>query len=462
MWSSLILAACALAGVEAPAESDLSQAVLERIYREVAPAVCVIAYSYEVTSPSSSDRAKQDAHLPGLLVSADGLVMARGHISTEFVEPFNFRVTVGHGDRAKEYPATLLDKPSSVNVVFLRLESDTALDLPHVRFPESTDLRIGEPVAVLGVLSSAFDYNPTLAVRRIGSILDSPRTTYCLDEPIPPGFIGGPVVNGRGEVVGVIGYDLAANEGGDLYVRSGYPLVYQAELFARYISAPPAESGPGEADAWLGVFTQPLTDDLAEYWGLEPNGGAVVSTIVPGSPAAEAGIQRGDIIVEFGGVPVRPKLDREVSVLTRLIRESGVGRQVPLRILREGRPLELTATLAAQPKRAWQAVEYEDGIFGLTVRELTQDVRILLNLPEDVQGVIVRRVESGSWAALANVRPGSIILDFGDHRVTNIDEFRQAVENVAAEKPQEVTIFARVGPLTGFYRLEPRWSDANP
>lgn len=468
MWSSLGCVLWMLAGslgaAAVPAETGMPQPVLERAYEELAPAVCVLAYSYEVTNPSNNERVKQDAQSPGLIVSQDGLVMARGHMSTPNIEPFNIRVLVGHGDGTREYPAVLLKKPSSVNIAFLRIQHDGELRLPHVRFKNDAQLRVGEPIAVVGVLPATLDHNPSVVVRRIGSILETPRTTYCLDDAVPSSFVGGPVINAQGEVVGVVGYDLSISEGGDLYVHSGHPLVYQAGLFAKYVSSPPAEAGEAadEDSAWLGVFTQPLTDDLASYWGVDPAGGAVVSTIMPGSPAEAAAFQRGDIIVEFNGMPVKPKHDREVFAFTRMIREAGIGQQVPVVVLRDGKRVDLTVTLAAQPKASGEAIEYEDELFGLTVRELTRDVRILLNLPEDVQGVIVRRIESGSWASLGSVRPGAIILNFGGHRVSDIDTYKEAVAAVAAEKPQEISIFARVGPLTGFFRLEPRWDNETP
>ncbi|MDX9971629.1 MAG: PDZ domain-containing protein [FCB group bacterium] len=462
MLNSLVLALLlAASNAGATAAPEMSQATIERAYNELSPALCVIAYSFEITNPKNNERVKQDAHTPGLIVSPDGLVLARGHMIGDNIEPFNIRVSVGHGDAVTEHPAVLLQKPTSVNVAMLRITSDKPLQLPFARFKPDVRLSVGEPIAVLGVLGAAFDYTPSVVVRRIGSILDTPRTTYCLDDPVPPGFTGGPVVNVKGEVVGVVGYDLSTSEGGDLYVRSGFPLVYQTELFAKYLATPPAEAGDGDADApsWLGVFTQPLTDELAQYWSLPAEGGSVVSTVMAGSPAAIAGIQRGDIIVAFDGKPVRSKQDRDVFAFTRMIRETPVDKPVVVKVLRDRQPLEVTVTLAPQPVTSGRANEFEDKVFGLTVRELTRDVRIMLNLPEDVQGVIVRRVQSGSWAALANMRPGIIILSFGGHAITSIEDYEQAVAAVAAEKPLEVSVFSRVGAVTGFFRLEPRWED---
>ena len=334
---------------------------------------------------------ERNSRVPGLLVSADGLVMVRGHVKFQNAEPFNFKVRIGQGEDEREYDAVLLQKPDRVNVCFLRIEQKDAPRFPYVAFAKDVSLRVGEPVLLVGVLGQALDYTPNVSVRRVSAVLDKPRPTYCLDDAVPFGGVGGPVIDGQGRIVGVVGFDLSPAEGGDLYVRHGHPLIYPTDLFAEYIANPPTETGEvdGEDDAWLGVFTQPLSDDLAAYWGLEQDGGIVVSTLVEGGPGTDAGLRRGDVIVRFNDMPVNAKLDREVLGFTKMVRDAGAGARVPIRLLRDGKPMELSVTLAKRPTTAHDAGEFEDSVVGLTVRELTTDVRILLNLPEDVRGVIV-------------------------------------------------------------------------
>jgi serine protease Do len=237
--------------------------------------------------------------------------------------------------------------------------------------------------------------------------------------------------------------------------------VYQSGLFQKYIDRPPSETDVAdEADpAWLGIFTQPLTDDLAEYWGLRKEGGIVVSSIVAGSPAETAGFERGDVIVDFNGTPIKAQLNRDVIGFTKLVRDTGVGEEVTVKALRDGEPVEITVTLGERPKSSQEAGEFVDTTFGLTVREITTDLRIVLNLPDDVQGVIVRRVKSGSWAQLAGMRTGVIIMGFGDHPTRNLEEFEQALADVIEAEPGEVPVFCRAGAQTGFFRIQPRWEN---
>lgn len=458
MKLSAYLVALALV-LPAAAGDGFETAQLKNAYSQLTPAMGILNYSSEVTNAATGESSKRDSSALALVVTPQGLIMTHGHMKVENSQPFNISVTIGQGNDEKDYDAELLGKPIDVNIAFLQLKSDTPLNLPTIKFSDSTSLGLAEPVAVLGLLGDTLDFNRAIHVGRISSVLDKPRTTYCLDEAVRFGFVNGPVIDTQGRVVGVVGFDLSAAEGGELYVRSGHPLVYQTELFAKYIQTPPDGSAApaGAGDAWLGVFTQPLTDDYAAYWKLDSKGGLIVSTVVPGSPAHTAGLQQGDVIVSFNGTPIRAKQDRDVMGFTQLVRETGAGKTAPVRVIRKGETVDLSVTLGERPRSSEDAEEYVDDVFGLTVRELTRDVRIRLNLSEDVQGVIVRTVKSGSAAQVGKMQPGVIVLAIGEQPVRNLEEFKAAVAKAQELKPAEVAVFARLGSETGFFRLEPVW-----
>jgi S1-C subfamily serine protease len=126
-------------------------------------------------------------------------------------------------------------------------------------------------------------------------------------------------------------------------------------------------------------------------------------------------------------------------------------------LLRKGQPLSVQVTLGVVPRSAQEADEYEDNVLGLTVREITRDVRIALNIGEDVRGVIVRKLKPGGAAQQGKMRPGVVVMGLGDLPVTSIAEYQAAVEKLRAAKPAEVAVFAKAGPATGFFRLKPRW-----
>lgn len=453
-----IAALCITFAAAAPTDG-LTQGVIEDAFQRVSPAIGVLRYTSEITNPNSGESTKRDTTTLAVCVRPDGLMMAHGHMVLEDNEPFNITVTMGEPGEETEFEAAVLPKPEDINVVFLQLKSDKPLDLPVVRFSAGARLGLGQPVFCVGLMGDTFDFARGITTTRIVGTLDTPRDYYALGIAGRFGLVGAPVIDERGAAVGVVGFDLSRQEGGDLYVRSGQPLLYPAGLFAKYIAEPPApreEKAPA-GDAWLGVFTQPLTDDLAEYWGLKAEGGLVISTVVPNSPAAAAGFQPGDVITEFNGAPIRAKLDRDVLTFTKLVREAGPNSTVKVAYLRGGQPAEATCQLMERPRAARDAEEFEDTVLGLTVREITTDVRIALNLAQDVQGVIVRRVKSGSPAQIGKMVPGVIVLGLGDQKVASLADYRAALEKMAQEKPGEVSIFARVGPTTGFFRVAPRW-----
>ncbi len=439
--------------------ASFSPATLQAAFDRFSPAVCVMTYTQEVTDPRTGEQERRAGNAVALIVSPEGLLISNGHIQLENANPMNFRVRVVQGDEEREYPAVLLEKPEDVNITFYRIQSEAPLNLPFIRFARDSRLALGEEVALIGIMGETMDFERSVMVDRIGAILDKPRTTYCLTTALRLGYVSGPVINAQGEAVGVSGFDLSRAEGGDLYVRSGHPLVFQTDLFIRYVDNPPDLSSDAlrTEEAWLGVFTQPLKEEYAAYWGLSEAGGLIVSTVVPDSPAASAGLIPGDIIRSFDGRPIRATQDRDVMAFTQLVRDAEPNKTVEIELLRGGVGMTVSATLGVRPRTARDAEEYTDETLGLVVREITRDLRILLNLGEDVQGVIVRRVVSGSPAHLAKMQPGVIVLGVNDHPTASLADFETVMDKIRESRPAEISLFARVGPTTGFFRARPRW-----
>ena len=387
-------------------------------------------------------------------------MLCPGHMVLEDNDPYNVTVTMGEGTGEHEYEAEVLPKPEDVNVVFLKLKSDTPLNLPVVRFASKAPA-LGAPLAYLGIMGDSFDFAKNAIPTQVISTIDTPRKYYALGLAVRFGVVGAPVIDETGAAIGVVGFDLSRQEGGDLYLRSGQPLLYQTDLFAKYITTPPVQQEKKQVggEAWLGVFTQPLTEELAEYWGLKIDGGLVVSTVVPASPAAGMGLQPGDIITSFNNTSLHAKLDRDVLTFTKLVREAGPGKTVKVLYLRNGEKREAECTLAERPRSARDAEEYEDNVLGLTVRELTTDVRIALNLAQDAQGVIVRKVKSGSPAQQGKIGPGVIVMAIGQQKVTSLEEYKAVMARLSQDKPTEISVFARVGANTGFFRVSLRWDN---
>jgi serine protease Do len=441
----------------ADSPDDFSQSVIKKAFDTVSPALVLLEYSLEITNAQTGEVSMREANSTGVVVSADGLILSQGHMMLENRRPMNVKASFPGESSQKKYDAVLLHKPEDINISFLRITSPPD-ELPHVTFSEGGALSIGEPLLLIGLLRETLDFTHGIQTRRVGALLNEPRRTYALDDAVPFGFVGGPVADASGNVIGLTGFDLSTQEGGELYTRSGHPLVYQTALFKKYIDAPPGEeTAGGREDAWLGVYTQPLTDDFAEYWNLPKNGGLIVSTVIAGSPADRAGLRMGDVITSFNGRTMTAKQDPDVLNFTKLVRESPLNEPLPLTLIRGGETMDIRLTLLPRPKSGREAQEIEDETFGLTIRELTTDVRIALSLPEEVEGVIVRRVRSGSPAALGGLRPGFVILSVGGRPVGSLAAFTAAVEAEKQTRNSEVSFFCRVGANTAFFRIQPRW-----
>ena len=451
-------------GVQAEPEAEKSvfaPETIREVFEEFKEALVVVEYSIEYYDPRRQQDVKRDLHCLGVVVDRSGLVMVRGHVSLNNVKPFNIRVRVDSGTR---YDATVLQKDKRINVAFVKLapseedEDNGGIDLPFVTFAESPSLSVGDEVMVLGILPEVLDYEKTFHVGHVAATIETPRLVYTTDFAVPYGMVGGPVINAEGEAVGVIGYDLSSREGGDIYVRAGYPLLYTADLFQQLIDNPPTEEKDLE-EAWLGIFIQPLTDDLAEYWGLDKTGGVVASTVIKDSPAERAGLVRGDVIVVFDGKPITFKEDSEMRDFTRLVRESGIGRAAPVTVMRDGQAIELSVALVETPKTTAEAEKHEDEGFGLTVREITADFIIVSDLDPDIKGVVVDRVERAGWASLAGMVPGDIIKEIDGKQVASLEEFKEILTDIKERKPKQIAVFIERGRRTGFLRIEPDWEE---
>lgn len=441
--------------------NTIPKAVYQKIEHEYMDAIVRIAYSIEITNQNTGEPSRRASYTSGILVSEDGLLLAYGHMAIEDRKPVSIKVIVGYDDNEEEYDAVLLKKPDDININFLKIKNKDNHKFPYVRFKDASTLELGDELLMVGLLSQTFDYAKAIQSRRIGAVLDEPRLTYALDDTVTFGFIGGPVFGATGDPIGVVGFDLSSNEGGDIYTRSGYPLLYQTALFKKYIDNPPSEEdlNAEQDDAYLGVFTQPLTEDYSKYWGLPNEGGIIVSTVIPGSPAQEAGFKSGDVITKFGDRPVTAKQDQDVVAFTKMVRESELDKPLPILFYRDGKQEELTLTLTSRPTAGRDAEEHEDKVFGITARELTTDARIALNLSSDVDGVLIRSVKSGSPASLARLQVNFVIQAIGQYRITSLEDFQNAIAELEKEKPAEIPVFCRVGANTAFFRMQPRWDN---
>ena len=450
---------------EAPPAPPLPTAqVLYDRYVDALPIV-----SYQVTVPQ--DGSVRSAHQLGMVVDPDGVVLIGGHLQSLHAKPFNFSVTIGD----EVYPGELLRRVGQLNVSYVRIkpmkstpdtdaagteEEDADAGPPPfaaVALEEGVELQVGEAVWVMGMLPEQTGYAKQIRMQRIAAVLEDPSTVYLLDGTPVPGEAGGLVLTLDGRPAGVVGYELSRQQGGEVYVRHGLPLVFRAEELNTSIAEPREATTDKQKEAWFGILIQPLNAGFKAYFELEDETGCIISNVVRESPAEAAGLLRGDIIVEFQGEPVDVPHDLAVLTFTRSIRDLPIGTEVALKYLREGELQEATVTLGPVPKTAAKADTFKQPAWGLRVRELTDDIVYLLNLQPDITGVVVDTVDPGGPAQGAGLAPGDLIREVNGLPVEDLADYRDSSAQLAGMLTEKIVLFVQRGPRTGFTTLEPDW-----
>jgi serine protease Do len=244
------------------------------------------------------------------------------------------------------------------------------------------------------------------------------------DAAINPGNSGGPLVNLRGEVVGV-NTAISTSGGGNDGVGFAVPV-----NLAQWVSHQLIENGAVQR-AFLGVGIQQITSDLSHQFGLSAVQGAVVTEVRPDTAAAKAGLQTGDVIVEFDDQAVAGP--REVQ---NLVERAALDKEHRVTVIRDGERVTIDVTLQAMPQALVtsgesppQAPRSEFERLGLQVSDLTDDVARQLNMA-GVQGVVITGVDPDSLAASAGLEEGMVITRVGRNKIAGVEEFRTAMKDV--------------------------------
>jgi serine protease Do len=312
------------------------------------------------------------------------------------------------------------DPKSDVAVI----EIDTA-EIPALQLADSSSVDVGEWVVAIG---NPFGLSHTLTV---GVVSAKGRTSVGIndyedfiqtDAAINPGNSGGPLVNLDGEVVG-INTAIFSRSGG--YMGIGFAI--PSDL-ARGIAEQLVEKGT-VTRGQLGVVIQPITPDLADSFGIEAGEGILVSQVNPDSPAAKGGLEVGDVIIEYAGQPVS-----DIGNFRNQVALTEPGTRRAVKVLRDGKQRELTVTIGQQDQESLVASDETGSAtdLGITVQTLTPQLAEQLDV-EPGKGVVVSNVASGSVAALAGIRRGTVILEVERQPVSSPGEFERAVAAAASK-----------------------------
>ena len=329
----------------------------------------------------------------GFLVTADGYILTNNHV---VAEADKITVTLASG---KEYPAKLVGRDPTFDLAVVKID---AKDLPVLSLGDSDKLEVGEWVAAIG---NPFGLEHTITVGVISAKNRNIRAKDVnfqgflqTDAAINPGNSGGPLLDLSGKVVGINTAIIPYAQG----IGFAIPVNMAKQVMDDLVNFGKVRRG------WLGIYLQPVTEEVAEAYGLKNTDGALVSDVQGDSPALRAGLQRGDVIVAIDGTSLKNYQDLSFAVRKHL-----AGDEVTLTVMRRGERKEIKVRLGELPGQAagespgGNAVEEK---LGLAVAPLDGARRTKYNLG-DQKGMVVTEVKRGTPAERLGIREGDLVLE---------------------------------------------------
>jgi serine protease Do len=363
----------------------------------------------------------------GVIVSKEGHIVTNNHVLNGTDD-----VTVQLSD-GRQSKAKIIGTDGQIDLAVLKIDLGNLTPLP---IGDSDKVRVGQIVMAIG---NPFGLDESVSQGIISAkdrraVNDSQVEFFQTDTAINPGNSGGPLVNIRGEVIG-INTAIYSESGGNQGIGFAIPSNVVRSAVNSIISKGRVIRG------YLGVGIQPVTSDIAEQFKLSSARGALVTDVTPGSPAEKAGIIRGDVIRKVNGYEIR-----DTIALVNRIAEADIGANLTIDLVRDGETKTVTAQVVEQPadlvarlNRKQMAPDPSESLQstlfgGIEVRNLTQRLRTEANVPANVNGVIVTSVNPSSAAAQA-LRPGDVIEQIDRQPVSNVDEFQRVVGQLDPDRP---------------------------
>ena len=366
------------------------------------------------SAPSPRGQFKQRSLGSGFIIEPDGLILTNFHV-VDNAETITVRLLDG-----RELAGKVVGKDQKTDIALVKI---SARDLPVAPLADSDRLEVGEWVMAIG---NPFGLDNTVTSgivsakdRQIGA---GPYDHFIqTDASINPGNSGGPLVNLEGEVVG-INTAIFSQSGGNIGIGFAIPINLVKDLL------PQLKTGGKITRGWLGVSIQGITPDLAASLGLAQAKGALVSSVVQNSPADQAGIRTGDVIVGYAGKPINNAND-----LPFLVAGTPVGNTVSLQVFRGNQETPVTVAIGRMKEEEVIASPTEKDDLGLTVEQITPDIAEDLGL-EQTHGVVITAVAPDGLGDEAGFQPGDIVREINRQPVRDLSDYRKIMASATQRK----------------------------
>ena len=366
----------------------------------------------------------------GFVISEDGYIVTNNHVIEQADE-----ITIEFFSGG-ELEAKVVGTDPNTDIALLKVESDEPL--PFVSFGDSDIARVGDWVMAVGnPLGQGFSVSTGIVSARNRALSGSYDDYIQTDAAINRGNSGGPLFNMEGEVIGVNTAILSPNGGS---IGIGFSM---ASNVVTNVVGQLREYGETRR-GWLGVRIQDVTEDVAEALGLEGAGGALV-TDVPEGPSREAGIEAGDVIINFDGQEIT-----DTRELVRIVGNADVGKAVRVIVFREGQTQTLKVTLGRRedaervvPANAPADEPIEEEVMGMTLSGLSDELRSDLGLDSDAEGLVVRDIDDTSEAYEKGLRAGDLIAEAGQQKIATPGDLESQIDAAKEAGRKSILLLVR-------------------
>ena len=357
----------------------------------------------------------------GVVVSSDGYIITNNHVVEKADE---IKVTLFD---QQNYTGRIIGTDPKTDIAIIKI---SAKNLPAIKWGNSDELQVGEFVLAFGnpySLGHTVTMGIVSALGRANVGIADYEDFIQTDAAINPGNSGGPLVNIKGELIG-INTAIFSRTGGYQGIGFAVPSNMAGSVMKQLISEGKVTRG------WLGVTIQNLTPELAGEFGLKKSTGALVTDIFEGSPAEKAGLKRGDVIVEVNGKKIK-----NVATLRNIVARSKIESRIKLKILRDRKTSFLQATITEFPIDIARSLPgeseenlsvEENALAGFSVMNLTSNIAKQLGLSRSEKGVVIIKVDPYSASGDAGLKKGDVIQEINKKKIKNLSDFNKILPGV--------------------------------